>query len=218
MRIVCISDTHLQHGFTVPHGDVLIHAGDATWQGTLPEIQVFADWFGALPHLFKIFVPGNHDYGFERQAHVAAAMVGPPPLTHVLMDSGCTISGVRFWGSPWQPEFYNWAFNLPRGPELARHWDMVPDVTDVLITHTPPFGVLDRTAEGERVGCVDMRAMLARVRPALHVFGHIHAAYGSVIVRHADGASPTQCVNAAVCNEHYKPINPPIVVELTPKA
>ena len=84
------------------------------------------------------------------------------------------IDGVKFWGSPWQPAFYDWAFNVPRGRQLAEMWALIPDDTDVLITHTPPYGILDQVENGELVGCEDLREALLRVKPKLHVFGHIH--------------------------------------------
>ena len=87
-------------------------------------------------------------------------------------------SGIEVYGAPWQPEFNNWAFNLPPGPELKAKWDMIPDTTDVLITHGPPYMVLDRLLEGDLTGCQQLRDAVARVKPRLHIFGHIHEGYG----------------------------------------
>jgi len=100
--------------------------------------------------------------------------------TCYLENSGVEIDGVKFWGSPWQPEFFNWAFNLPRGRRLAEIWALIPDDTEVLITHTPPYGILDRVDSGEHVGCEDLRRALQRVKPKVHVFGHIHEDRGVV--------------------------------------
>jgi Icc-related predicted phosphoesterase len=111
-------------------------------------------------------------------------------------------------GSPWQPWFLDWAFNLPRGPELAAIWKKIPDDTDVLITHTPPYGILDRLISGKHAECADLVHALARVKPKVHVFGHIHEAYGRV---EQDG---TIYVNASVRNFRYQLVNPPIVVDL----
>lgn len=206
MKIVCISDTHLQHRWNkidVPDGDVLIHAGDGLSSGRYSELQIFQDWFLAFPHKHKIFVPGNHDWCF--QTMFTAAAMGFPI---VLCDSGIEIEGLKFWGSPWQPEFYNWAFNLPRGQALKAKWDLIPNDTDVLITHGPPHGILDRTDRGEHVGCEDLTEALVRVRPKLHVFGHIHHGAGQF-----DSGS-TIFVNASICDERYNPVNPPIAVDL----
>src|SRR5690606_27797878 len=130
-----------------------------------------------------------------------------PGLTY-LRDAGVEIDGVRFWGSPWQPEFFDWAFNLPRGEALAARWALVPEDTDVLITHGPPRGILDRTVTGTPVGCDDLRAALDRLAPRLHVFGHIHEAYGRV-----EGPRTT-FVNASVCDVRYRAVNDPVVVDL----
>lgn len=210
MKIVCISDTHLFHRwmdgfkFDIPDGDVLVHAGDALARGSFGELPIFRQWFLSLPHKHKIFVPGNHDICF--QDRLSAAILGFPC---VLLDSGTTIEGVKFWGSPWQPEFCNWAFNLPRGgPELQEKWALIPDDTDVLITHGPPYGILDRVHGGEHVGCEHLLEAVARVQPKVHVFGHIHSDPGMF------KAEKTVFVNAATCNEKYYPVNPPIVVEV----
>jgi Icc-related predicted phosphoesterase len=81
---------------------------------------------------------------------------------------------VRFWGSPWQPEYLGWAFNLPRGEALAAKWALIPDGTDVLITHGPPRGIGDWLGQDGRGGCADLLTAVRRVRPLLHLFGHIH--------------------------------------------
>jgi hypothetical protein len=125
-----------------------------------------------------------------------------------LQDEAVEIEGLRIWGSPWQPEFLDWAFNLPRGAALREKWDRIPSGTDVLITHGPPQGVLDRVDEGRREGCADLLNAVARVRPRLHLFGHIHEGYGCL---ERDG---TTFVNASICDRAYRPVNPPVVVDL----
>ncbi len=206
MRIVCLSDTHMQHaGIDVPDGDVLVHTGDATWMGTFGEVARFCAWFGSFPHKHKVFVPGNHDWLFQRDPDIAKAMTRGFVY---LNDSGAEIAGLKFWGSPWQPEFGSWAFNLPRGHELRSKWQMIPADTDVLLTHGPPKKILDITRRGENVGCDDLRYRVASLPLKLHVFGHIHPAYGQVT------QADTIFVNASICNEEYKPVNQPIVVEL----
>lgn len=206
MRIVCQSDTHGLHArLSVPDGDVLVHAGDFSMNGRPQEIERFDRWLAALPHRHKIVVAGNHDFLFEHEPTRARALL---PSAIYLRDELAEVAGLRVWGSPWQPWFFDWAFNLPRGPELAAKWALIPDAVDVLVTHGPPFAVLDRTASGEEVGCRDLLHALARVRPRLHVFGHIHEAYG----RHErDG---TVFVNASNCDLRYQAVQPPVVVEL----
>lgn len=177
MRIVAIADTHGFHdALVVPDGDVLVHAGDLLRGGSLDELIRTAGWLRALPHRHKLVVAGNHDWCFARTRHAAVEMLGPT-ITY-LEDAETTIDGARFWGSPWQPEFYAWAFNLKRGAQLRAKWSLIPEGIDVLVTHGPPRGFGDRTgrtpSERDRAGCDDLLDAVRRVKPALHLFGHIH--------------------------------------------
>lgn len=210
MRFVCISDTHEHHReIAMPEGDFAVCAGDISMVGDLPEVADFVRWFAALPHRHKVFIAGNHDFCFEREAAAARAMVAAEgPGVVYLEDSGATIEGLRFWGSPWQPWFYDWAFNLPRGAAIAEKWALIPDDTDVLLTHGPPLGILDLTPRGMAVGCEDLSVALQRVQPRLHVFGHIHRAHGTL------DRNGTTYVNACSCNESYEARNPPVVVDV----
>ncbi|MEM1450195.1 MAG: metallophosphatase domain-containing protein [Planctomycetota bacterium] len=205
MRLVCLSDTHSIHGeLTVPDGDVLIHAGDLTGHGTPAEIEAFGAFLAGLLHSHKVVIAGNHDFLFESDRERAEALLGDVTF---LQDEGATVEGLEIWGSPWQPWFHDWAFNLQRGAALAEKWALIPDRTDVLVTHGPPRGVLDRTRRGERVGCDDLLVALDRVRPALHLFGHIHESRG------AKRVGETLHVNASCCSLGYEPIRPPIVID-----
>ncbi|PRP91216.1 Calcineurin-like phosphoesterase superfamily domain protein [Enhygromyxa salina] len=206
IRLVIISDTHGFHEIVVPPGDVLIHGGDGCKTGTLDEARQWGAFLDAQPHAHKIAIAGNHDRCFEADLDAARAQL--PSKLEFLHDSGCELDGVRYWGAPWQPWFLSWAFNLPRGPELGQKWALIPDNTDVLVTHGPPHGILDRTYAGEPVGCEELRAAVARVRPRVHVFGHIHEGYG---VASRDG---TMFVNASTCTLSYRPTNAAIVVDL----
>jgi Icc-related predicted phosphoesterase len=215
MKIVCISDTHLRHVWPrptieIPEGDVLVHAGDATFRGNDKEVGDFAKWFDNLPHKHKVFVPGNHDIGFETQPDRYRRYF---KNTHILIDQEVVIDGIKFYGSPWQPEFCDWAFNLPRGDALAEKWAMIPEDTDVLITHGPPLGIGDNVGDvylaGERVGCDRLRTRVEEVKPQLHVFGHLHNGYG-VYNQYGE----TVYINAAVCDEHYEPTNKPLTYEI----
>ena len=213
-RIVCVSDTHnCNEKIIVPDGDILIHAGDATSAGSVDEITVFNRWFASLPHKHKIFVPGNHDWLFERNEPAAASLLDES-ITY-LRDSSAEISGLTIFGSPWQPKFYDWAFNLSRGAELAEKWARIPDEVEILITHGPPQGILDLvpTRFGEsHEGCEELRERVERIsffgRLDLHVFGHIHCGYGT----HEEFG--VKFVNASTCDEQYCPIQPPIVIDL----
>lgn len=128
-----------------------------------------------------------------------------------LRDEETVINGIRFYGSPWSPKFFSWAFNKKRGKELLSVWKKIPSGVDVLITHTPPYGVLDEVPRSGNVGCQDLLDELSRIQPNVHCFGHIHEGYGRTEV---DG---TTFVNASICNDHYRPINLPVVVDIFPR-
>jgi predicted phosphohydrolase len=174
-------------------------------EGRSEEIERFDHWLGTLPHEHKVVIAGNHDFLFERDPDRARALLANASY---LQDGLIEVGGLRIWGSPWQPWFFDWAFNLPRGPALASKWALVPDGVHVLVTHGPPAGILDRTANEEAVGCHDLARALERILPRLHVFGHIHESYGRL---ERDG---TTFVNASNCDLKYRPVQAPIVVEL----
>lgn len=203
MRIVCLSDTHTLHDqVEVPDGDVLIHAGDLCNRGTQGEVKKFVKWLGTLPHKHKVFIAGNHDWPFYKHRRYAEMWV---KHGEYLNDRQIVIEGLKIWGSPWQPEFCNWAFNLPRGPRLASVWQRIPDDTDILITHTPPAGILDRD---DRLGCEDLARRIEQLSLKLHVFGHVHVAHGK------ERIGDTWYVNACICDQDYEPTQPPIVIDL----
>jgi Icc-related predicted phosphoesterase len=238
MRIVCISDTHSLHKKmedygTLPKGDVLIHAGDCTNVGKPHEVKEFVEWFMGIEGFdTKIFIAGNHDFAFEQHRYphhkgeydwyfnlINEENLSQSNVTY-LEDSQLVIESpefsrpIKFWGSPWQPEFYNWAFNLPRlGDELKKYWSMIPDDTDVLITHGPPNEARDFVSNWRQgdvnVGCELLRYRVDEINPLVHVFGHIHGAYGAAHIK------DTLFVNASTCNDRYVPSNKPLVVELT---
>ncbi len=205
MRLIVISDTHGLHDrLEVPEGDVLIHAGDLTSHGELHEVRAFDAFLARLDHRYKLVIAGNHDFCFERRPAAARAL-----LRHAvyLEDEAALVEDVRFYGSPWQPWFYDWAFNLERGAEIRAKWDLIPGDTEVLITHGPPLGHGDVTARGDSAGCADLLERIRQVRPRFHLFGHIHEGYGTS----SDGT--TTYVNASTCDLRYRPVNPPVVLD-----
>lgn len=207
MRILCTSDLHGHWGFiTLPEADVLVVAGDFTTFGRLDEVAKFNDCLASYPFKHKIVIAGNHDWAFYENGTCAYAR---KLITnaHYLQDSGIEIDGVKFWGSPWTPQLYNWAFMLRRG-KLHEKWDMIPMDTDVLITHGPPRGQRDSFYSPEPSGCEELREAVLRVKPKLHIFGHFHEAYGTSFNEH------TGFINASRCNRAYLPLNEPILVDL----
>jgi hypothetical protein len=184
---------------------VLVHAGDFCTSGKEAQARAFARWLARQPHPYKVVVAGNHDRCLELDMSLGAALFEGATY---LLDRAATVAGLQFYGSPWQPEFLSWAFNLPRGEPLRAVWSKIPAGIDVLITHGPPFGILDETITGTRVGCEELWPAVCRARPRLHVFGHIHEGAGA----HAEGG--TLFVNASTCTVAYEPSNPILVVDV----
>ena len=215
LRIVCISDTHSYHrDLKIPDGDVLVHAGDITWKGELPIIEDFSNWLKELPHAKKVIIFGNHEigfqYGYKRQP--AIKMIEDAGAIH-LDDTGIDIDGVYFHGSAASPRFYDWEYNYDRGKDIAAVWAKIPEKTNVLITHGPPYMLGDEAPRGmgsyDNVGCKDLLEKIDKLpNLKLHVSGHIHEGYG---IKDRQGV---KIVNASSCTGKYKPTNPPIVVDI----
>jgi Icc-related predicted phosphoesterase len=222
MKITFISDTHTKHKqvtSSLPGGDLLIHAGDFTSMGYKHEIQQFFKWFNNLDNYTnKIVIAGNHDLMFEDDPLQAKEIISGYSNVTYLQDDLELIgedysTSVKVYGSPWQPEFYNWAFNLPRmGWELQQKWDDIPVGVDILVTHGPSWGHLD-TVVGNNVhlGCELLTNRIKIVKPKIHVCGHIHSGYG---YKFADG---THYFNASVLGENYMYTQKPLTVEWNPE-
>ena len=191
----------------LPKGDLIIHAGDVSSRGLKSEVLDFLDWFGALNFPYKIFIAGNHDFYFEKEKKEEIEKVIPSNVIY-LNDSGITIEGIKIWGSPIQPWFYDWAFNRQRGEEIAKHWALIPEDTNILVTHGPAFGLLDKTFREEVVGCKDLLEKIKKVQPQFHIAGHIHEAYGQV---EKDG---TNFINASVLDLNYRLVNKPVEFDI----
>jgi predicted phosphohydrolase len=207
IRIVCISDTHeLHRELDVPPGDMLIHAGDFTFfSKRKSQVRDFDDWLGSLPHRHKIVTPGNHEFLLEAEPEMRRAITNAV----LLIDAGITVAGLKIWGSPVTP-LYGGAFGMSNPADRRRHWRKIPDSTDILVTHGPPYGVLD-TAPGSTLheGCPELLEAVIRIEPRLHVFGHVHGAYG--ILR----SQLTVFANAALFGAEGDLDRVPVVLELT---
>lgn len=228
LRFVCISDTHGHHRemtSRLPPGDVLLHAGDFSMAGGLEEVMDFVAWLQSLPFSRKVFIAGNHDLSFDRaysgqhgKEHADASEVraafakacGDDGTMVYLEDEQCRIEGVSIYGSPWQPEFGYWAFNLPRGYALAEKWHAVPTGVDVLLVHGPPLGRGDTCLPSlKHTGCADLLSEIqGRIRPAFCVYGHVHEGAGVTF----DGT--THFLNACSLNEHYEFVHAPLVFDV----
>ena len=211
MKFVVISDTHGQHKkLNLPHGDVIINAGDVSKRGNKEEVVEFLTWFAELRFEYKIFIAGNHDFFFEQASEIEIKSLIPSNIIY-LCNSEVVINGIKIWGSPITPFFYNWAFNRHRGDDISRYWDQIPADTNIIITHGPPLSILDRTTQGLNVGCEDLLHKIQEVKPKFHIFGHIHEAYGQI------ENESTHYINASVLNERYTLNNDPIQFEFKVK-
>lgn len=210
MRVWVISDTHNgHHNLKVPTGiDMVIHAGDCSTH-PIPEINShevlrFIEWYESLYIPHKIFVPGNHDTSIER------GLVTFPDNITVLKHDTIVIDGIKIFGSPYTPTYGKWSFMVPRN-KLNVYWSVIPDDTDILITHGPPKGILDANSYGEHVGCAALKKAVDRVMPKYHLFGHIHEEAGTIMEYFTH---PTKFINAAVCGMMYVYVNDGYVFEL----
>jgi calcineurin-like phosphoesterase family protein len=221
----------------IPNGDVLIHAGDLSDVGERNQIEGFVKWFKEQPHTHKIFIAGNHDRSFDPKFNkepnpywdieTASKFNTTKPFwlqdllkslegtnVHYLEDSGVTIDGVKFWGSPWTPWFHgdHWAFNKQRGAELKEVWNQIPFDADVVVSHggAARTGMLNVTADYLEVGCEDLKSVISKLpNLKLHVHGHIHEGGGyfqNGNVLH---------LNASVVNERYNVVRDPIEINLS---
>lgn len=220
MKITFISDTHARHRrLDLPVGDLLIHAGDIMTSGyNSYELQDFCRWFDAQYYDVCAFIAGNHDRFIENEPEKAMEIINSYDVDY-MQDGGFEYGDypdemVKVYGSPWQPEFYSWAFNLPRnGEELAKVWNDIPEDIGILVTHGPPFGHLDTIGpqSTNNLGCELLRARVDEIKPKIHVFGHIHGGYG---YKFHNG---THFINASVLNESYEYRNKPITIDWDPE-
>lgn len=211
MKITLTSDLHGYFPKTLG-GDLLIVAGDLTSDHSQQAFDEFDQWLYNQEYRYKIVIAGNHD----------SMLVNPNDLfgdgiifsdAEYLCDSGTTFEGLKIWGSPWSLWFYGInpyckAFTGSES-ELKKRYDLIPDDIDILITHGPPYGLLDKTIEGAHVGSYSLRQTLDRIRPRIHIFGHIHECGGKRL-----DCIVTEYINASHVNRAYEPVNPPIDLEL----
>ncbi len=204
-KLVIISDTHTKEKFVVlPKGDILIHAGDFDIRDEF-DLNIIIDYFKNLSFKHIIFIGGNHDLFLEK---LFKDKVNPRvhKNIHYLCNSSVKIEGIKFWGSPFSPQFgIGWAFN-GHSQELKELWSTIPSDTDIVITHCPAFGINDQV-RGISQGCAFLRDKIKEIKPKYHIHGHIHEGYGI----YCD--EKTVYINASYMDEFYNPINKPIEIE-----
>lgn len=221
VRILFISDTHTMHEglvnkFRLPPADIIVHAGDITGHGSEKAIRKFLKWYGKLDYKYKIFIAGNHDWMFERNGMRARGLVKEYENKYCvegsriiyLEDTGVDLMGLKFWGTPVTHPFCDWAFNRPE-EKLAQHYAAIPDDIDVLITHNPPYMIKDYSHSGSEEHCGSpslYQEVTNRIKPMIHVFGHIHEGYG------ISNIGETTFINASNLDGGYQLVNEPILM------
>lgn len=201
--MVAVSDIHCRDVVT-PDADLLIVAGDHTYNGTFEELQWFSSWLLKQPQKHKVWIAGNHDKNLELYPSLGP-QIAKETNSIYLNDSICKINGIVIWGSPFIPKIGNWAFMYSRPTD---RWKNIPEKCDIVVTHGPCYKILDQVLGGESVGCVDLAERIKVLKPAVHIAGHIHEAYG---VLQQDG---TTYINAAICDEDYLPTHKPVEFEI----
>lgn len=212
MRVVCTSDLHGTTPVDLPEGDVLVIAGDVcpvwdhdrAYQANWLKGH-FREWLLDQPHSYKIVVGGNHD--FVLQSTPKGVVQGWFDGAFYLQDDAVNIMGTLFYGTPWSTKFGKWAF-MEEDDDLEIIYSVIPEETDVLISHGPPGGACDYTLTGHVTGSWSLRDRIQEVKPELVVCGHIHEAYG---VEYIDSIPVW---NVAFMNVDYKPTNEPMVIDL----
>ena len=207
MKLVCISDTHTKENkLKLPAGDILIHAGDSEIR-SLEELELMNTWFGKQDFKYKILIMGNHDLYSEKLSKESLETI----LTNViyLENSSVTIEGIKFWGSPYSPIFQDWSY-MAHGERLNEIWNTIPEDTDVVITHCPPYTILDYVAIGyfHHVGCPYLRKRIKKIKPKYHIFGHIHDSHGVYQDKY------TTYINASLLDDCYQLVYKPIIVDI----
>jgi Icc-related predicted phosphoesterase len=207
VKIVCISDTHSQNLLTkwnIPECDILIHAGDLTSKGGRSSIENAARKMHELPARYVVFVPGNHDRLFYEDPKEALKLL---PGVIVLLDETVELLGLRIYGTSWL-KFKHGKFPFEI-ETLKEMFEKIPTNTDILVTHSPPWGIMDLNGKGEHLGSESLvKEIKERIKPTLHVFGHTHRGYGTAKIW------DTQFVNASLVDEDHEPTNQPIMVNL----
>ncbi len=215
MIIDCISDLH-GHYLELEGGDLLIVAGDLTGRDTLDEYYWFDEWLRDQDYRMKIVIAGNHDGELQkvnRYRFTIADCYGSK--FQYLCDSETEFEGLKIWGSPWTKTFEGMnphckAFTCDTEEELAEKWELIPDDIDILVTHSPPHGIFDKTIDEIHVGSYKLREhSMRRIRAKIHVFGHIHECGGNIL-----DTNVTKFINCSHVNENYQPVNKPIRVIL----
>lgn len=213
VTIVATSDTHGRHGeVPMPDGDILIHAGDSTRVGGLDEFMRFAEWMNAQKkYKHRIWIAGNHELSMEDAANKKEILSLFDDDVIYLENEGVELEGIHFYGSPFTPEFFNWAF-MKDDSDLAAEWKKIWDSVNVLITHGPPYSILDKNNRGDACGSQSLYEHV-KLLPHLthHIFGHLHHSHG---YEEIDGM---HFHNVCALDDAYRYKNPPQIIQIKTK-
>ena len=224
LKIVCISDTHNKlKDQCFPGGSILIHAGDFTRNGFHQDISNFDSWMSRQSYQRKLCIAGNHEVSLDSKLMSQIVKNG----THLrymnfdytqvkglfknceyLEDSSTSVNSYKIYGSPWTIGSTRWGFTIPKEMDHIETWNHIPQDVDILITHSPPYGILDKTEEGINIGSQGLREMVLQIKPIVHIFGHAHESYGYTMVE------GIHFINASTCTRAQSPTNPAIVFSL----
>ncbi len=214
MKLVMMADCHSNLNFSVPKADLLLIAGDMEPAYYTPYYSVtlqsnwlnseFRYWLVEQPVKEAIFVAGNHTWIFEKAKDQVPKM---NKNFHYLQDSFIEIFGLKIYGTPWQLKFNNWAFNLTE-EELSRKWKLIPDDVDILLCHSPPYGIMDKTSDNIKIGSKSLLKRIKEIKPTLVIYGHNHHKYGII------EKDEIKYINCSLLNEDYKMVRKPIELEI----
>ena len=196
MEICVCSDLHGRHrDIEIPEADVLCVCGDLVYAGNIIHMEDFLEWIQELPHQKKIIIAGNHDFPIEKNTNHWRKRIRNAGGIY-LQDESVLIDGVNFYGSPWNLT-PGWAFGDSSFKEV---WDKIPNNTDVLMTHSPPYKILDQSSRGIRYGCPNLEKVVKRIKPKYHIFGHIHKSFGETTI------DETTYINSSIWYDNSKPV------------
>mgnify|MGYP000887153520 CR=1 FL=1 len=210
MKFVCLSDTHRHRDIEIPSGDVLLYAGDDDINDTHNLIN-FTRFIKKMKFKHYIMIAGNHDFLFEQQSFAREYLLENDII--YLQDQFIVVDGIKIYGTPYTPTFYNWAF-MEDESKLQNRFDSISNDIDVLITHGPARGYLDKVKDdSDNLGSTSLTNKISHLKNLkYHVFGHIHGGYG-MMIPHYNNNYPVR-VNCSICNEAYQPVNKPIILEV----
>lgn len=207
MKIAAFSDCHwlYENIKKFPKADMCIFTGDWSGNGvSICETVRFINWFSKLPYLYKIAIPGNHDFYCQNNINICKQLFKANGI-NLLIDEEIEVNGLKIYGTPWSPFFNNWAFMLNE-EELKKKFRHIPSNLDILITHTPPKGILDNN-----LGSNALLEQINKVKPKINIFGHIHEGYGKF--KNKD----TKFYNVSVVNDRYKLVNKITIINMENK-